>query len=82
MEQVLRYKNINEQIMLKKQAHTVIHHGYLPLGHERKVFNWATSIGMSLRVSDNVIDPRTFEPTKTWFFETEEDKVIFLLKWR
>jgi len=63
-------------------THKVTHCGYLPIEHERKVFDWANDIGMTLRVSDEKVNPRTFAPSSTWYFETAEDKTIFLLKWR
>jgi len=76
----------NRKIKMKGIAHKFVQREYLSIEHERKIFDWANAIGMSLRVSDEVVRPRTYEPSSnwssTWYFETAEDKTIFLLKWR
>ena len=47
-----------------------------------KVKAWADSLGIRFWYGDVVFDMDTWKSEQTYFFKNEQDKLIFLLKWR
>ncbi len=48
---------------------------------DEMVHDWAKELGYRVVGGSAVYNPHTFEPERTWFFENEEVKLLFLLKW-
>ena len=46
-----------------------------------EVYNWASEMGFNVGGGTVLVNPETFLPNRTWFFESEEVKLLFLLKW-
>ncbi len=46
-----------------------------------EVYSWADEMGFKVDGGTVLINPWTFEPNRTWYFENEEVKLLFLLKW-
>ena len=66
---------------MTNEVYEVTHRGYLLNEDRRMIFKWAIDIGLSMKVTADPVDLITFEPMLTWHFKTEEDKLLFLLKW-
>lgn len=47
-----------------------------------KVKAWADEMGIRFWYGATVMDPETWEFERTYFFKNEQDKLIFLLRWR
>ena len=47
-----------------------------------KVKAWADSIGLRFWYGDPITNAITYQSERTYFFKNEQDKLIFLLRWR